>query len=72
MKVYKSQEELQKEIEILQKKLDASEFFEKEMRTEIQFWKQKCSKLEVAENLLHGYKKVIEDLQVRLNKVNVR
>ena len=41
MKVYKSKEELQKEIEILQKKLDASEFFEKEMRTEIQFCKQK-------------------------------
>ena len=72
MKVYKRQEELQKEIEILQKKLDASKFFEKEMRSEIQFWKQNCSKLEVVENLLHGYKKVIEDLQVRLNKVNVR
>ena len=68
MKVYKSQEELQKEIEILQKKLDASEFFEKEMRTEIQFWKERCSRLEVVENLLHGYKKVIEDLSSQLRK----
>ena len=56
------------QIDTLQKKLDASKFIEKEMRTEIQFWKQKCSKLEVVENLLHRYKKVIEDLSIKLRK----
>ena len=60
--------DLTKQIETLQKKLDASKFIEKEMRTEIQFWKEKCSRLEVVENLLHGCKKVIEDLSIKLRK----
>jgi hypothetical protein len=60
--------DLTKQIDILQKQLDASKFFEKEMRKEIQFWKEKCSKQEVLENLLHGYKKVIEDLSIKLRK----
>jgi len=60
--------DLTKQIETLQKQLDSSKFFEKEMRTEIQFWKERCSRLEVVENLLHGYKKVIEDLSSQLRK----
>ena len=68
MKDDRGELDLTKQIDILQKKLNAAEFFEKEMRTEIQFWKEKCSRLEVVENLLHGYKKVIEDLSSQLRK----
>jgi len=68
MKDDRGELDLTKQIDTLQKKLDASKFIEKEMRTEIQFWKQKCSRLEVVENLLHGYKKVIEDLSIELRK----
>ena len=36
-------------------------------------WNDSCLGVnEINKNLLHGYKKVIEDLQDRLNKVNVR
>ena len=68
MKDDRGELDLTKQIDILQKQLDASKFFEKEMRKEIQFWKEKCSRLEVVENLLHGYKKVIEDLSSQLRK----
>ena len=68
MKDDRGELDLTKQIDILQKQLDASKFFEKEMRKEIQFWKEKCSRLEVVENLLHGYKKVIEDLSIKLRK----
>ena len=44
----------------------------KEQRREIWQLKQVVSENEINKNLLHGYKKVIEDLQNRLNKVNVR
>ena len=43
-----------------------------EQRKEIWQLKKVVSENEINKNLLHGYKKVIEDLQVRLNKVNVR
>ena len=43
-----------------------------EQRREIWQLKKVVSENEINKNLLHGYKKVIEDLQVRLNKVNVR
>ena len=43
-----------------------------EQRKEIWELKKVVSENEINKNLLHGYKKVIEDLQVRLNKVNVR
>jgi len=43
-----------------------------EQRKEIWQLKKVLSENEINKNLLHGYKKVIEDLQVRLNKVNVR
>ena len=44
----------------------------KEQRREIWQLKQVVSENEINKNLLHGYKKVVEDLQDRLNKVNVR
>ena len=44
----------------------------KEQRRQIWQLKQVVSENEINKNLLHGYKKVIEDLQDRLNKVNVR
>ena len=44
----------------------------KEQRKELWQLKKVVSENEINKNLLHGYKKVIEDLQVRLNKVNVR
>ena len=68
MKDDRGELDLTKQIDTLQKQLNASEFFQKEMRTEIQFWKERCSRLEVVENLLHGYKKVIEDLSSQLRK----
>ena len=43
-----------------------------EQRKEIWELKKVVSENEINKNLLHGYKKVIEDLQDRLNKVNVR
>ena len=43
-----------------------------EQRKEIWELKKIVSENEINKNLLHGYKKVIEDLQDRLNKVNVR
>jgi hypothetical protein len=43
-----------------------------EQRKEIWQLKKVVSENETNKNLLHGYKKVIEDLQDRLNKVNVR
>ena len=60
--------DLTKQIDLLKQKLEISEFWNAEMRTEIQYWKTKSSDLEIAQNLLHGYKKVIEDLTVRLRK----
>ena len=44
----------------------------KMLKVEIQDLKKYQSECIRLENLLHGYKKVIEDLQDRLNKVNVR
>ena len=43
-----------------------------EQRKEIWELKKIVSENEINKNLLHGYKKVIEHLQNRLNKVNVR
>ena len=43
-----------------------------EQRKEIWQLKKVVSENEINKNLLHGYKKVVEDLQDRLNKVNVR
>ena len=43
-----------------------------EQRKEIWQLKKVLSENEINKNLLHGYNKVIEDLQDRLNKVNVR
>ena len=68
MKDDRGELDLTKQIDILQKQLNASEFFQKEMRTEIQFLKEKCSRLESVENLLQGYRNVINDLSIKLRK----
>ena len=65
MKVHRTTSELQDTIE-------GYKTLVKEQRREIWQLKQVVSENEINKNLLHGYKKVIEDLQVRLNKVNVR
>ena len=39
-----------------------------ELRVEIQMWKDMASECEKTKNLLHGYKKVIEDLSSQLRK----
>ena len=65
MKVHRTTSELQDTIE-------GYKTLVKEQRREIWQLKQAVSENEINKNLLHGYKKVIEDLQVRLNKVNVR
>ena len=65
MKVHRTTSELQDTIE-------GYKTLVKEQRREIWQLKQVISENEINKNLLHGYKKVIEDLQDRLNKVNVR
>jgi hypothetical protein len=65
MKVHRTTSELQDTIE-------GYKTLVKEQRREIWQLKQVVSENEINKNLLHGYKKVIEDLQDRLNKVNVR
>ena len=39
-----------------------------ELRVELQMWKDMSSEHEKTKNLLHGYKKVIEDLSNQLRK----
>ena len=39
-----------------------------ELRAELQMWKDMSSEHEKTKNLLHGYKKVIEDLSSQLRK----
>ena len=74
-KDYRGEHDLEMKIEQLKKRIkdleDINEGHRKlnqELRKELQYYKQKCSKLEVVENLLHGYKKVIEDLSIKLRK----
>ena len=65
MKVHRTTSELHDTIEGYKTLIE-------EQRKEIWELKKVVSENEINKNLLHGYKKVIEDLQVRLNKVNVR
>jgi hypothetical protein len=65
MKVHRTTSELHDTIEGYKALIE-------EQRKEIWQLKQVVSENEINKNLLHGYKKVIEDLQDRLNKVNVR
>ena len=65
MKVHRSNQELQDAIEGYKELV-------KMQRQEIYELKKFESENIKLKNLLQGYKKVIEDLQVRLNKVNVR
>ena len=65
MKVHRTTSELHDTIEGYKTLIE-------EQRKEIWELKKVISENEIIKNLLHGYKKVIEDLQDRLNKVNVR
>ena len=65
MKVHRTTSELHDTIEGYKTLIE-------EQRKEIWELKKVVSENEINKNLLHGYKKVIEDLQNRLNKVNVR
>ncbi len=61
MKVYKNQDELQDTIEGYKLLID-------ELKKEIFKLKQIASENEKNKNLLQGYKKVIEDLSIKLRK----
>ena len=61
MKVHRSSKELQDTIEGYKQLVD-------EQKKEIWELKKVVSENEQNKNLLNGYKKVIEDLQMRLNK----
>ena len=65
MKVHRTTSELHDTIEGYKTLIE-------EQRKEIWELKKVVSENEINKNLLHGYIKVIEDLQDRLNKVNVR
>ena len=65
MKVHRTTSELHDTIEGYKTLIE-------EQRKEIWELKKVVSENERNKNLLHGYKKVREDLQDRLNKVNVR
>ena len=65
MKVHRTTSELHDTIEGYKALIE-------EQRKEIWHLKKIVSENEINKNLLHGCKKVIEDLQIRLNKVNVR
>jgi|TARA_R100001460_G_scaffold64448_1_gene104696 hypothetical protein len=60
--------DLTKQIDTLKQDIERLEFWNSQMRNEIQFWKNKSSELEIAQNLLHGYKNVIERLTAKLRQ----
>ena len=78
MKVYKDdkgEHDLELQIERLQIRVrdleDINEGHRKlngELRKEIFYWKEKSAEIEQCKNLLHGYKKVIEDLSRQVEK----
>ncbi len=63
MKVHKNQDELQDTIEGYKLLID-------ELKKEIFKLKQIASENEKNKNLLQGYKKVIEDLSIKLRKIS--
>ena len=75
-KDYRGEHDLEMRIEQLNKRIrdledinDGHRKLNQELRKELQYYKQKCSEHEKDKNLLQGYKKVIEDLSTRLNKI---
>ena len=66
--MYKRQEELQQRIKDLESINEGHRQLNAELRVELQMWKDMSSEHEKTKNLLHGYKKVIEDLSSQLRK----
>ena len=60
--------DLERQIHELRLTIKAYESVLRDAQQQIHYWKQFRSKLEITENLLHGYKKVIEDLSSQLRK----
>ena len=61
-------EELQQRVKDLESINEGHRQLNSELRVEIQMWKDMSSEHEKTKNLLHGYKKVIEDLSSQLRK----
>ena len=60
--------DLTKQIDNLHLTIKMYQSILRDAQQQIHYWKQFRSKLEITENLLHGYKKVIEDLSSQLRK----
>ncbi len=61
-------EELQQRVKDLESINEGHRQLNSELRVELQMWKDTSSEHEKTKNLLHGYKKVIEDLSSQLRK----
>ena len=61
-------EELQQRVKELESINDGHRQLNGQLRIELQMWKDMSSEHEKTKNLLHGYKKVIEDLSSQLRK----
>jgi|TARA_A100001201_G_scaffold55171_1_gene53682 predicted RNase H-like nuclease (RuvC/YqgF family) len=61
-------EELQQRVKDLESINEGHRQLNSELRVELQMWKDMSSEHEKTKNLLHGYKKVIEDLSSQLRK----
>ena len=61
-------EELQQRVKDLESINEGHRQLNAELRVELQMWKDMSSEHEKTKNLLHGYKKVIEDLSSQLRK----
>ena len=61
-------EELQQRVKELEDINEGHRQLNAELRVELQMWKDMSSEHEKTKNLLHGYKKVIEDLSSQLRK----
>ena len=73
MKVYgRGPLDLTRRLANLEEAVEGYKVLVEEQKKQIWELKKVVSENEINKNLLHGYKKVIEDLQDRLNKVNVR
>ena len=68
MKVHKSSEELSKEIKDLHLTIKMYQQLLLDAQKQIYYWKKFSYENEKNINLLQGYKKVIEDLSIKLRK----
>ena len=68
MKVHKSSEELSKEIKDLHLTIKMYQQLLLDAQKQIYYWKKFSYENEKNINLLQGYKKVIEDMSIKLRK----